>query len=176
MPTPKQMEKLAAAVGRKSRTMRTPGPADVPREYWESVPNDPLADAKPERPGLPGRTLRLSEIPQHILRVSCSRCGRIVEIQKADAVRLYGPTAVWKDVGRRLLAQCGRSQECRFLGANPTSRPTARTSQFDPGRVKTFFVLQELHAAGRDPRRRDHLSIFWLYRLWSQSGRNLGPR
>jgi hypothetical protein len=34
-----------------------------------------------------------------------------------------------------------------------------------PGRVKTFFVLQELHAAGRDPRRRDHLSIFWLYRL-----------
>jgi hypothetical protein len=49
-------------------------------------------------------------------------------------------------------------------------------SQMGPGRVKTFFVLQELHAAGRDPRRRDHLSIFWLYRLWSQSGRNLGPR
>jgi len=29
--------------------------------------------------------------------------ARIVEIQKADAVRLYGQTAVWKDVGQRLL-------------------------------------------------------------------------
>jgi hypothetical protein len=28
---------------------------------------------------------------------------RIVEIQRADAVRLYGPHAVWKDVGQRLL-------------------------------------------------------------------------
>jgi hypothetical protein len=35
--------------------------------------------------------------------VSRSRCGRTVEIQKADAVRLYGPLAVWKDVGQRLL-------------------------------------------------------------------------
>jgi hypothetical protein len=104
MPTPKQMEKLAAAVGREPRTKRTPGPADaMPPEYWESVLNDPLADAKPERPGLPVRTLPLSEIPQHILRVSCSRCCRIVEIQKADAVRLYGPRAVWKDVSQRLL-------------------------------------------------------------------------
>jgi hypothetical protein len=50
------------------------------------------------------------------------------------------------------------------------------TSENDPGRVKTFFILQKLHAAGRDPRRRDHLSLFWLYRVWSQSGRNLGLR
>jgi hypothetical protein len=43
--------------------------------------------------------------------------------------------------------------------------------------VKTFSIFQELHGARRDPRRRDHLSIFWLlYRIWSQSGRNLGPR
>jgi hypothetical protein len=35
--------------------------------------------------------------------VSCSRCARIVEIQKADALRLYGPASVWKDVGQRLL-------------------------------------------------------------------------
>jgi len=45
-----------------------------------------------------------------------------------------------------------------------------------PGRVKTFSIFQKLHAAGRDPRRRDHLSIFWLYRIWSQSGHTLGPR
>jgi|SRR6266404_3766342 len=49
------------------------------------------------------RTLRLAEIHQHILRVSCSRCGRAPEIQKADAVRLAGAQAVWKDEGQRLL-------------------------------------------------------------------------
>jgi hypothetical protein len=38
-----------------------------------------------------------------VLRVACRRCERIVEIQKADAVRLYGAKAVWKDVGQRLL-------------------------------------------------------------------------
>ena len=38
-----------------------------------------------------------------MLRVSCRRCARIVEIQKADAVRLAGAQAVWKDVGQRLL-------------------------------------------------------------------------
>jgi hypothetical protein len=36
-------------------------------------------------------------------RVACRRCGRTLEIQKADAVRLAGPQAVWKDVGQRLL-------------------------------------------------------------------------
>ena len=45
-----------------------------------------------------------------------------------------------------------------------------------PGRVKTFFLPQKLHAAGRNPRRRDRLSLFLLYRVRSQSGRNLGPR
>jgi hypothetical protein len=103
MPTPKQMEKLAGAVGREPPTMRTPGPADaLPPEYWEAVLNDPLADVKPGA-GLPARTVRLSKIPQHILRVSCSRCGRTVEIQKADAVRLYGTNAIFKDVAQRLL-------------------------------------------------------------------------
>jgi outer membrane immunogenic protein len=38
-----------------------------------------------------------------LLRVECLRCFRIVEIQKADAVRLYGPHAVYKDVGQALL-------------------------------------------------------------------------
>jgi hypothetical protein len=104
MPTPRQIEKLAAAVGREPRAVRTPGPADaLPPEYWESVLSDPLADARPEPPGLPVRTLRLSEIQQHILRISCNRCGRTVEIQKADAIRLAGAQAIWKEVRQRLL-------------------------------------------------------------------------
>src|SRR5216684_9137048 len=67
------------------------------------------------------------------------------------------------------------------------------SSQFDPGRVKTLFILQKLHAAGRDPRRREHLSIFcciesgvnpgpttgraerWgFHTAWTRSGRRLG--
>ncbi len=38
-----------------------------------------------------------------MLRVSCRRCDRTVEIQKADAVRLYGDKELWKDVAQRLL-------------------------------------------------------------------------
>jgi hypothetical protein len=104
MPNPKQMEKLAAAVGREPREAPTPGPGDpMPPEYWETVLRDPRAEASPEQPSPPIRTLRLLEIHQHVLRVGCRRCGRTVEIQKADAVRLAGPQAVWKDVGQRLL-------------------------------------------------------------------------
>jgi hypothetical protein len=104
MPTPKQMEKLAAVVGREPRRMPNPGPGDaMSPEDWDAVLRDPLADAGREPPGPPVRTLRLSEISQHILRVGCRRCGRTVEIQKADAIRLYGPLAVWKAVGERLL-------------------------------------------------------------------------
>jgi hypothetical protein len=62
--------------------------------------SDPRAAGKP---WLPIQQLRLSEIPRHVLRVECLRCFRIVEIQKADAVRFYGPHAVWKDAGQRLL-------------------------------------------------------------------------
>ena len=72
-------------------------------EYWESVLSDSLTRAGPLPPSSTVRVLRLSEIKQHVLRVGCRRCGRTVEIQKSDAVRLYGPTAVWQDVGQRLL-------------------------------------------------------------------------
>ncbi|MDX3968270.1 MAG: hypothetical protein QHD01_16930 [Bradyrhizobium sp.] len=104
MPTTKQMEKMAAAVGRKAPA--TPGPAprdDLPPEYWQALLDDPRADGANPVPHASGRALRLDEIPLHSLRVSCRRCGRTVEIQKADAIRLYGQVAIWRDVGQRLL-------------------------------------------------------------------------
>ena len=77
------------------------GPGDAwPEEYWQSVLTDPSAGA---RPGVPIQQRRVGEISLHLLRVSCRRCDRVVEIQTADAVRLYGARAVWKDAGRRLL-------------------------------------------------------------------------
>jgi hypothetical protein len=56
MPTPKQMEKLAATVGTEPRRTPSPGPDDtMPPEYWESVLRDPLAGAVPSgRPSARG--------------------------------------------------------------------------------------------------------------------------
>ena len=102
MPTPKQIEKLAAVVGRKAPPVGGLAPDDdLPPEYWESILLDVPADDMRSKPGV--RMRRLVDIPQHLLRVSCRRCGRTVEIQKADAARLYGPDAIWRDVGQRLL-------------------------------------------------------------------------
>ncbi|MCK1531459.1 hypothetical protein IVB15_28035 [Bradyrhizobium sp. 182] len=99
MPTPKQMEKLAAEAARRPGPSTAAPDAPLPAEYWESVLKDPRADESRARK----RQRRLSEIRRHVLRVSCRRCERTVEIQTADAVRLYGGNALWKDVAHRLL-------------------------------------------------------------------------
>ena len=102
MPTEKQMEKLAGEATRRA-TQASPqsGPADpLPEAYWDSVLRDPHGRIQG---GVPIQQRRLSEIPRHLLRVSCRRCDRIEEIQRADAVGLYGNHAIWKDVGYKLL-------------------------------------------------------------------------
>jgi hypothetical protein len=65
---------------------------------------------------------------------------------------------------------------CRIIEVKRTSQLRVPKSENDPGCVKTFFRSQKLHATGDDPRRHDGLSVFLLYRAWSQPGRNLGPR
>jgi hypothetical protein len=99
MPTPKQMEKLAAEASRKPGLAAGAPEYPLPPEYWLSVLQDPRALSS----GLQTRQVPLSKLQRQVLRVSCRRCARIVEIQKADAARLYGPDAIWKDVGQRLL-------------------------------------------------------------------------
>ncbi|MEY9985610.1 hypothetical protein ABH995_004947 [Bradyrhizobium yuanmingense] len=99
MPTPKQMEKLAAEAARRPSPSTADPDASLPAGYWESVLTDPRAGTTEAQM----RQRRLSEIKGHVLRVSCRRCERTVEIQTADAVRLYGANAVWKDVAQRLL-------------------------------------------------------------------------
>jgi hypothetical protein len=101
MPTREQMEKLARDQNRLATIEHAPD--EAPAEWWESVLSDPRAAGKP---WLPIQQCRLSEIPRHALRVECLRCFRIVEIQKADAIRLYGPHAIYaiyKVVGQRML-------------------------------------------------------------------------
>src|SRR5581483_2147055 len=100
MPTPKQMEKMAAAVGRNAP--RTPGltpDQDLPPEYWQALLDDPRADRGSPGPDPSGRLQRLSENPQHLLRVVRRRRESTVEIQNVDAMRLFGANAIWKDVG-----------------------------------------------------------------------------
>ncbi len=99
MPTPKQMEKLAAGAVRKQIRPDSAPEEPLPPEYWDSVLGDPRAATTSTQL----RQRRLSEIQRHVLRVNCRRCDRTVEIQTADAVRLYGRDAVWKDVAQRLL-------------------------------------------------------------------------
>ena len=109
MPTPKQMEKLAADAARRSAPSGTGPDAPLPTEYWESVLKDPRAGAT----GAQMRQRPLSEIQRQVLRVSCRRCERTVEIQTADAVRLYGGNAVWKEVAQRLLDNTCRQRTGR---------------------------------------------------------------
>lgn len=104
MPTRAQMEKMAAAVGRKASPVRGLAPDDdLPPEYWQALLDDAGADQGRSGPSAPRRPQRPSQIPQHVLRVACRRCSRTIDIQRSDAVRLYGPDAVWKDVSQRLL-------------------------------------------------------------------------
>src|SRR5204863_4621754 len=83
MPTPKQMEKLAAEAALRPVPSAAAPDAPLPAEYWESVLNDPHVAAT----GAEKRQRRLSEMQRHVLRISCRRCERSAEIQTADAVR-----------------------------------------------------------------------------------------
>ncbi|MGA7808783.1 hypothetical protein [Bradyrhizobium sp.] len=98
MPTPKQMEKLAAEARRRQAVPDAAPDEALPAEYWDSLLKDHRAGA-----GVATPQRKLSEIQRHVLRVCCRRCERTVEIQTVDAIRLYGGSAVLKDVAQRLL-------------------------------------------------------------------------
>ena len=77
----------------------------------------------------------------------------------------------------RLLAQSGNGAMSALSPHSGVKRKLdlgAVRSASDPARVETFFVSQKLHTTGRDEPRRDRLSLFLLYRVWNQEGRNLG--
>jgi hypothetical protein len=102
MPTRKQMEKMAAALSSKAPVTPALAPGDdLPAEYWQALLAHAGTEGEPAESSI--AMLRLAEISRHLLRVGCRRCGRTVQIQKVDALRLYGQHALWKDVGQRLL-------------------------------------------------------------------------
>src|SRR5258708_19723423 len=99
LPPPKQMEKVASEVIRKAASPAAAPDAPLPAEYWDSVLKDPRAGTN----GFRLRQRRLSEIQHHVLRVSCRRCDRTLEIQTPHPVRLYDPDAISKHLPHRLL-------------------------------------------------------------------------
>ena len=78
---PKQMEKLAAEAARKWALPAAAPDKPLPPEYRQSVLKDPRAVSRDSQT----RQWRLSELGCHVLRVSCGRCERTVEIQTKGA-------------------------------------------------------------------------------------------
>ncbi|WP_369721071.1 hypothetical protein AB8Z38_28920 [Bradyrhizobium sp. LLZ17] len=99
----KQIDKLAGIAQQPQASAPNPAPSDpIPDAMWQSLLDDPRAAGKPKQPN---HQCRLGDIQSIMLRVECSRCSRIVEMQKAEAMRYFGPDAIWKNVGQRLLDQ-----------------------------------------------------------------------
>jgi hypothetical protein len=94
-------QNVVSEVVSQAATATPAGPGDpMPEAYWQSVLSEPVARSAP---GVPIQALRLADIRRPVLRVTCRRCDRILEIQTADAKRLYAEKVTWKDAGRRLL-------------------------------------------------------------------------
>jgi hypothetical protein len=97
---PKEIEKLAGRMPAPVESDPDPGPAGPPPDaWWDAVLGDPRARAKPR----PIEDQQLIDIRQEVLRVECLRCFRIVEIQRLDAIKLYGPGSIWGSVREHLL-------------------------------------------------------------------------
>jgi hypothetical protein len=70
MPTAKQMERMATALGRKAPPTPALAPNDdLPPEYWRALLEDARTDAMTSKSSIAAR--RLTEIPRHLLRVVC---------------------------------------------------------------------------------------------------------
>lgn len=94
---PTERQQRAEETARRMREASTPPRSDHDC-WWDSVLDDPRA-ATPR----PTPARRLTDISSETLRVECLRCFRIVEIARADAMRLFGGDVTWKAVGQRLL-------------------------------------------------------------------------
>jgi hypothetical protein len=145
-----------------------------------------LPKATPKANGVDMRHCRLSEIQRDVLRVSCRRCERTVEIQTVDAVRLYSGNAIWKTVAQRFLddtcqQRTGRHEEdgCwpalekpRLREGPPALNPNTRRegAHPEPQQAARFAVRPRL-LIGVGSRRR---SASQAIDLPSDGGGNLG--
>src|SRR5258705_13786677 len=81
----------------------------------------------------------------------------------------HGPNRI-QGCGASIAPECGLPSDQLYQTSNNEGQRVALTLDTKvpiQGRVETFFVS---HATGRDGPRRDRLSLFLLYRVWSQPG------
>ena len=157
MPTPKQMEKLAAEAARRPSPSAADAP--LPAEYWESVLKDPRADATgaqlrqrlsftARRQGHTRRQDNAHDQPRH--RSPCCRnCYAVVRERGSD----FG--ALW---ARRLADQprvepAGLYKMGPFSTGNPqnSSKSTSKLPGFTPAAAE----LTAVSPAGNTPAARD---------------------
>jgi hypothetical protein len=94
---PTEKQQRAEGTARRMRDAVAPPRSDEDA-WWDAVLADPrTATLRPS----PAKSL--GDIRNELLRVECQRCMRIVEIQRLDAIKLFGPDATWKSVGQKLL-------------------------------------------------------------------------
>lgn len=94
---PTERQQRAAETARRMREAATAQRSDHDA-WWASVLADPRAVT-----ARPSPSLKLCEIQSGQLRISCSRCSKVIEIQRQDAVDQFGAGATWREVGGRLL-------------------------------------------------------------------------
>lgn len=96
----RQIDKLTGIADQQRRTSAPDlAPADpIPMRYgnpcWTTR-------ARPTNPSSQSGNAG-SPTSSAICCASSARCSRIVEMQKADAIRYFGADAIWKNVGQRL--------------------------------------------------------------------------
>lgn len=126
MPSPKEMDKWAAAAG---RTALAPQDAqgDVPAEYWDAVLADPAVATKS---GIPIQRRRLSEIPRHVLRVGCQRCARVSKSRRRTPCASMGNMRSGRMLDRGCWTRPARIERgcTKRTAAGPPSNSPDRTS------------------------------------------------
>ncbi|APG10444.1 hypothetical protein BKD09_19115 [Bradyrhizobium japonicum] len=94
MPNRKEMEKLAgqSSVGKNAPAAPAAGPAAPLRPAcWDALLRDACADASQPDPSI--RTQRLSQITQHLLRVTC--CGSPAAGHLRQVQSDFRPCCTW---------------------------------------------------------------------------------
>lgn len=109
-PTPKQ-QRAEETARRLAENQRRRVSVDGDEAWWASVLSDPRAETMK-----PYARRTISEMQASVLRVECLKCFRIVEIDRAEALRRYDGGSLWKEVAVRLLAdgcalRTGRHEE-----------------------------------------------------------------
>jgi len=130
MPSRTEMEKIAAAGGRKTPPVRGLAPDDdLPAEYWRALLDDPHADVGRPDPGASGRLQRISQIPRHL------RCRRYRRRWSRRTLRPSGPSFSAASIGLK-----GQTRAAAIVGARSIELLAASTNCCTRGKSSDAYA------------------------------------